>query len=124
MSELRRFIGMVNYLAKFLPNLASVMQPLHTLLKQDTPWNWSLNENKAYEEIKELLCKTPILTFYDPNKKLTVECDASNHGLGSVLLQEGRPVAYASRRLAETEKHYTHSRKRDVGSNVQYEKIP
>ena len=105
-AELRRFRGMVDYLAKFLPSLSCVMQPLHALLKKDTPWNWSSNENEAYEAIKELLCKTPVLTFYDPDKPLAVECDASSNGLGLVLLQEGLPIAYASRSLAAAETHY------------------
>ena len=66
--------------------------------------DWSTNESKAFETVKELLCKTPVLTFYDPHKKLVIECDASSYGLGAVLMQEKRPIAYASTSLSTAEK--------------------
>ena len=90
--ELRRFIGMVNYLAKFLPNLCNAMQPLANLNKKDTPWTWSETQQTAFDNIKGLVSNTPVLSFYDPNKDLTLENDASNYGIGSVLLQEGKPI--------------------------------
>ena len=102
--ELRRFIGMVNYMAKFLPNL--YLKPLTNLTKSDVPWNWSSAENDAFEKIKVQITTAPVLAFYDPAKELTLENDASEYGLGSALRQEGRPIAYASRTLTETECRY------------------
>ena len=104
--ELRRFLGMVNYLAKFLPNRCDAMQRLVNLNKKDTPWTWSETQKTAFDNIKGLVSNTPILSFYDPNKYLTLENDASNYGIGSVLLQEGKPIAYASCRLTDTERRY------------------
>ena len=104
--ELRRFLGMVNYLAKFLPNLCNAVQPLANINKKDTPWTWSETQQTAFDNIKGLVSNTPVLSFYDPNKDLTLENDTSNYGIGSVLLQEGKPIAYASRLLTDTERRY------------------
>ena len=106
LSELRIFIGMVNYMAKFLPDLAAMMKPLTNLTKRNMPWNWSTAEQKAFDVIKSKLTSAPVLTFYDTNKALTLENDASDYGIGSVLKQEGRPIAFASRTLTDTERNY------------------
>ena len=90
---LRRFLGMVNYLNKFIPNLADVLQPLHQLTKKDVPYTWSSLQENAFLRVKELLCNTPVLAYYNPEEPLLIENDASEHGLGSVLLQGGRPLA-------------------------------
>ena len=104
--ELRRFLGMVNYVARFLPNLTTKVLPLHNLLKKDICWNWSEAQQKSFETVKSMLTKAPVLAFYSPDKKLILENDASEYGLGSVMLQDGRPIAYASRALSQAEKRY------------------
>ena len=104
--ELRRFLGMVNYLAKFLPNRCDAMQRLVNLNK-DTPWTWSETEQTAFDNIKGLVSNTPILSFYDPNKYLTLENEASNY-----LLQESKPIAYVSCRLTDTERRYAQIEKK------------
>jgi transposase InsO family protein len=104
--ELRRFLGIVNYLGKFLSHLSSLTEPLRNLTKQDTPWNWSVSQEVAFNKIKHLVTETPVLAFYDPAKELTLENDACEYGLGSALMQQGRPIAYASRSLSETETRY------------------
>ena len=106
LKQLRTFIGMVNYLVKFLPNLSATLKPLTNLTKADVSWNWSSVEQQAFEEIKTKLTQAPILAFYDPNKPLTLENDASEFGIGSVLKQEGKPVAFASRMLTDCERRY------------------
>ena len=63
------------------------------------------------KEIKRMVTKAPILAFYDPAKELVIECDACQKGLGAVLMQQGRPIAYASRALTPTETRYTHIEK-------------
>ena len=83
MKELRRFIGLVNYMAKFLPNL--YLKPPTNLTKIDVPWNWSSAENDAFEKIKVQITTAPVLAFYHPEKELTLENDASEYELGSAL---------------------------------------
>ena len=105
-SQLRSFLGIVNFLAKFLPNLSDVLYPLHNLLKKETPWNWSTEQDKSFEQVKQLIVDHAVLSFYDPNKELLLECDASDYGLGIVLMQEDKPIAFASRSLSPSERNY------------------
>ena len=102
----RRMLGLVNYLAKFLPRLATVVEPLRRLTRLDCEWQWSEEQDKAMNELKKLITTAPILVYYDPAKALVVQCDASSTGLGAALLQDGKPIAYASRALSTTETRY------------------
>lgn len=104
--ELRSFLGMVNYLSKFLPHSASVLYPLHNLLKKDVPWVWSSSQQEAFDQIKKMITSSPVLAFYDPSGELTLENDASEYGIGSVLMQNGKPVAFSSRTLSSSERNY------------------
>lgn len=105
-SSLRSFLGLVNFLSKFIPNAADVLHPLNNLLRKDVTWTWTEDQEQAFNKIKTLICKASTLSYYDPKKDLTLENDASEYGLGSVLSQEGRPLAFASRSLSDTEKRY------------------
>ena len=104
--ELRRFLGMVNQLGKFSPNLAQITQPLRELLKKAHIWQWT----EAQQQLT-------VLCIYDPNAETA---DASSHGLGAVLLQkhdsEWKPVAYASRSLSDTEANYAQIEKEALAS--------
>ena len=105
----RRLQGMVTYLAKFLPKLSTVMEPIRRLTKQDVEFKWSEEQDKAMDEIKKLVTTASILAYYDSKKELLIQCDASSTGLGAVLLQDGKPLSYAriaSRALSATECEY------------------
>ena len=104
--SLKRFLGMVNYLAKFLPNLSSISVPLRRIEVKDAKWCWLPVHNEAIQKIKDLVCEAPVLKFYDVAREVTVESDASLSGLGATLLQEGQPVAFASRALTPAEGRY------------------
>ena len=106
LEELRRFLGMINYLARYLTHLTEVIYPLQNLLKKDVSWTWSESQEHAFQTVKQMIVKSPVLAFYDPEKELTLENDASEYGLGSVLTQDGKPVAFASRSLSCSEKNY------------------
>lgn len=108
--ELKRILGMVNYLGRYIPNLSTVGQPLYELLKNKNMWTWGHAQQAAFEHMKELLTTAPVLAYYDVGKPTAVSADASSYGLGGVLLQlhgqQWKPVAYCSRRLAEAETRY------------------
>ena len=104
--DLKRFLGFVTYLAKFIPNLSELDAPLRELLKNDVLFDWQPIHEEAFGKLKEQCCNYPVLKYYDVNKPVEIQCDASQHGLGAVLIQEGRPVAYSSRSLSEVEKRY------------------
>jgi hypothetical protein len=120
---LRRFLGLVNYLAKFLSNLSDVIQPLRNLMKKDVPWTWSKTQDQAFLKVKEMVSNTPVLAFYDQKKELVLENDASEYGLGSVLFQDGRPVAFASRSLTDTETRYAQIEKEMLAVTFGLEKF-
>ena len=109
-SKLRGFLGMVNQLGKFSCNLAELTQPLRELIKKGRVWAWDSAQQEAFTRVKEELCKSPVLPFYDPNAATKISADASSYGLGAVLLQEHnsvwKPVAYASRSMMKTETRY------------------
>ena len=121
--ELRRLLGMVNYVSKFLPNATSLLHPLHNLLKKDVSWNWSEAQQASFDAIKSSLTKAPVLAFYDPNEELILENDASEYGLGSVMLQKGQPIAYASRSLSPAEKRYAQIEKEMLAITFGLEKF-
>ena len=108
--ELRRFMGIVNQLGKFTPNLANLTQPLRALLSKGTDWVWGPNQREAFTQVKEELSKPTTLALYDTQAPTRLSVDASSYGLGAVLMQQTderwRPVAYASRSLTETERRY------------------
>ena len=87
---------MVNYLGKFVKDLSTITAPMRQLLRSDVEFVWNHEQEEAFKDLKVALTKTPTLVFYDPEKDLTIQCDASKDGLGAGLLQEGCPVAYAS----------------------------
>ena len=110
-SELRSFLGMVQYYHSFLPGLATILAPLHRLLQKNVRWEWTNDCQKAFEACKEGLTSDSLLVHYDLNRTLRLACDASSYGLGAVLshvMEDGqeRPIAYASRTLSSSEKNY------------------
>lgn len=103
---IQRFLGMVTYLAKFVPNLSEVAAPLRELTHNNVHWCWMDHHNKAFNNIKDKIANAPTLKYFDVHKPITVTCDASKFGLGAACLQDGTPVAYASRTMSDTEQRY------------------
>ena len=112
-TELKSFLGMLNFYGKFIPNLSSILEPLHSLLRKDVVWKWEVEQQEAFYKDKNQLHSSDVLVHYDPKKELVVSCDASPYGVGAVLshvMEDGseRPVAYASRTLSTAERNYGH----------------
>nr|XP_037273151.1 uncharacterized protein LOC119165061 [Rhipicephalus microplus] len=112
----RRLLGMVNHLARFLPSISEVTAPIRALLNKSATWVWQHEQNAAFEKIKELLTSDRCMAKYHPSYATTVSADASSFGLGAVLLQtqpsgERRPVEFASRSMTETEQRYSQTEK-------------
>ena len=103
--DLRRLLGMVNYLSQYIPNMSKITAPLRGLLKKDIHWSWHDEHQKALERIQKVLTSSPVLHFYDNNKPVVLQVDVSQGGLGACLMQEGHPVIYASRSLTDAEQH-------------------
>ena len=101
----RRFLGMANYLGKFLKDMAGICEPLRQLTRQDVQWEWSHEQARAFDQIKKKIASTPILVYFDPKKAIKVQCDASHQALGAALMQDDHVVAFASRSLTDTEKN-------------------
>ena len=114
-AELHRALVMFNFLAKFLPDMASVSAPLRVLFKSDSVWVWEEPQSTAFCALQHFATSAPCLVPFSTERAIRISADASSYGLGAVLLQPDgpawRPVAYASRSLTEAEGCYTHIEK-------------
>lgn len=109
-TDVRRWMGMINQLAKFIPNLADKTKPLRELLCKNVSWTWDTPQREAFESLKSLLTSVDILAHYDPLLQTRVSADSSSYGCGAILWQKHaelwRPVAYASKTLSSAETRY------------------
>ena len=108
--DIQRFLGMINYLGKFIGDLSTITAPLRELVEEKHEFVWAKPQEDAFVHLKSILAGETVLAFFDPRKPTKISADASQFGLGAVLLQEGeglwKPVAYASRALSDAEKRY------------------
>ena len=109
--DLRKWLGLANYLHKYTKNYAHLVHPLTQLLRNDTPWKWGDDQQIAFDAIKKSLQEAPILALPDYSKTFHVVCDASNFAIGCALMQHDddgreRVVSYQSRQLRPAERNY------------------
>ncbi len=102
----QRLLGCVTYLSKFLPRLSQVAEPLRRLTDKEAHWEWLDHHEDSLHQIKQLVTEAPVLRYYDVHQEVTIQCDASDKGLGATLLQNGQPVSFASQALSPTEQNY------------------
>jgi hypothetical protein len=109
---LRSFLGLASYYRKFIKNFAKIAGPLTNLLKKSTvTYDWDEACEEAFGTLKGILVKAPVLKLPDFDKKFEIHSDASDFAIGGVLVQEGRPVAFESEKLSETERRWpTHEK--------------
>ena len=119
-AQLSSFLGLVNYYARFLPNLSTVLAPLNRLKSKNVKFEWTPECDSAFEEVKQLVVSRQILTHYDPILPLKLDCDASCYGIGAVIshtFPDGseKPVAFASRSLTSSERNYAQIEREALG---------
>eukprot|EP00253_Pinus_taeda_P028257 PITA_28257 len=102
-ADVRSFMGLAGYYRRFVEGFSKVAFPITSLQKKGKLFHWTPNCQKSFEQLKHLLTTAPILRIADPNKDYVVCTNASKEGLGGVLMQEGRVIAYESRKLKEHE---------------------
>ena len=112
----------MNFSAKFIPNLASVAEPLKKLCRKDTKFEWKREQSKAFAKLKSRLANAETLAYFDRNAPTEVIADAGPVGFGAVLVQwqneVRRAVYYASRSLSDVERRYSQTEKRSSGISV------
>jgi hypothetical protein len=103
---IKSFIGMVGYYRRFIEGVSKIARPMTSLLAKKVEFKWTLECQESFEALKKRLTTTPVLILPDVHKPFSVYCDASYTGLGCVLMQEGRVVAYSSRQLKIHKRNY------------------
>ncbi|WVZ75793.1 hypothetical protein U9M48_023824 [Paspalum notatum var. saurae] len=104
--EVRGFLGLAGYYRRFIESFSRIAKPMTSLLEKGVPFIWTKERQDAFDELKKRLTTAPMLTLPDLTKSFTMYCDASKEGLGCVLMQEGKVIAYASRQLRKHEVNY------------------
>ena len=105
-SEIRSFLGLAGYYRRFVEGFSMMAAPLTKLIRKGVPFVWTEKQQEAFERLKKVLTEAPVLIQPESGKDFTVYSDASHVGLGCVLMQEGKVVAYASRQLKPHEGNY------------------
>ena len=104
--EVQSFIGMINYLIKFLLRLTDLSKPIRELIKEKVPFNWGPEHQESFTMLKKELVRAPVLSYYNPQKETVLQTDASTKGLGACLLQDEKPIYFASKALTEMQRGY------------------
>ena len=115
-SSLRSFLGSVQFYGKFLPDLATVAEPLYRLTKKEVQWIWGPLEQATFQKLKDMLTSDTVLAHFDPTVPVGISCDASEVGLGAVLFHRysdgsERPVAHVSKTLSDAQRNYSQIQK-------------
>ena len=106
-SEVRSFLGMTQYIARFILNYSSLTEPLRQLTRRDAPWIWGRREETAFQDLKQALAGADVMDYFNPSRHTEVLVDASPLGVAAILMQEGHVICYSSRALTETEQRYS-----------------
>ena len=106
-SEVRSFLGLIDFYGRYIRDLSTRKEPLTRLLKKNYPFSWKRDQAQAFENLKNAVTHEAVLTMFDPKKEVTLMCDASPVGVGAVLQQEGRPVLFVSKTLSQAERGYS-----------------
>ncbi|GJY69099.1 reverse transcriptase domain-containing protein [Tanacetum coccineum] len=106
-TEIRQFLGLAGYYRRFIEGFSKIAKPMTKLTQKSVKFNWGEKEETAFQTLKQKLCSAPILALPEGSENFVVYCDASHKGLGAVLMQKEKVIAYASHQLKIYEKNYT-----------------
>ncbi|GJU32238.1 putative reverse transcriptase domain-containing protein [Tanacetum coccineum] len=106
-TEVRQFLGLVGYYRRFIKDFSKIAKSLTELTQKNKKYIWGEDQESAFQLLKQKLCEAPILALPEGNDDFVVYCDASHQGLGAVLMQREKVIAYASRQLKPNEENYT-----------------
>ena len=116
-SEVRSLLGMANFSAQFIPNFATITEPLRMLAHKNIPFKWGDEQEQAYQQLKTALVSKPVMSYFEPRKETVILVDASPVGLSAILAQRTNGstntqiISYGSRALTPTEKRYSQTEK-------------
>ncbi|GJZ52563.1 reverse transcriptase domain-containing protein [Tanacetum coccineum] len=105
--EICQFLGLAGYYRRFIESFSKIAKPMTKLTQKNVKFEWGEKEEATFQLLKQKLCSAPILALPEGNENFVVYCDASHKGLGVVLMQKEKVIAYASRQLKVHEKNYT-----------------
>ncbi|GKA29136.1 putative reverse transcriptase domain-containing protein [Tanacetum coccineum] len=106
-TEIRQFLGLAGYYRRFIEGFSKIAKPMTKLTQKSMKFDWTKKAEAAFQLLKQKLCSAPILALPEGSENFVVYCDASHKGLGAVLMQKEKVIAYASRQLKIHEKNYT-----------------
>ena len=107
--ELQSFLGMITYLAAYIPHLSDCTYILRQLLQKDVDFQWHNEHQQAFQNLKNLISNANVLQYFDPTKPTVVQVDASLNALGAALIQDNKVIAYAAKSLTDVEKRYANN---------------
>jgi hypothetical protein len=105
-SQVRSFHGLASFYQRFVKNFSTIAAPLNELAKKGVEFVWGKSQEAAFQELKNCLTSAPLLSLPDFNKSFEIECDASGIGIGGVLMEEDKPIAYFSEKLGAAQLNY------------------
>jgi len=109
--DVRKFLGLANYYRRFIKDFAQVTRPMNMLMRKDVKWQWGVEQQKAFNELKRVFITKLVLVAPDLDKEFRVEADVSNYATGGVLSMKcademWKPVTFISKSLSNTERNY------------------
>lgn len=113
-SEVRSFLGMTNYVKRFIPNYSTITAPLRDLTKNNVNFEWGKNQQESFETLKRDLTSDKVMVYFDATKQTVMIVDASPLGLGALLTQDGKVISYGSQALNDVETRYSQTEKESL----------